>query len=124
MYYGEREMLQGVPADENTAMTLRAIKDVLADAGAEHMLMTRSAPKVEDPQVHGPLGFLAAQAARTPEKPSGGLQMPPPVQALRVRPHVAPGAGEITHPPAPIETMDAEEEDAKSGPIARLLGWR
>ena len=77
MFYGDRQMIEGVPGDENTAVTIRAIKDILDDAGASGLLLTNDT----DGQQSGPLRKLAARASGP-----GGLQMPPPVGDVRVRP--------------------------------------
>lgn len=93
MHYGDRQMIEGVPGDENTAVTMRAIKDLLEEAGASDMLLSdRPSHAVPaTPAAQGPLGSLAAQAAAQPRSQGVGLQMPPPVGAVRVRPH-APAA--------------------------------
>lgn len=102
MYYGERQMIEGVPGDENTAVTMRAIKDILAEAGASDMIINERTQA--EAAAQGPLGNLAARAARH----GAGLQMPPPVGSVRVRPHV----------PQPTNAQQQE----RGGLLPRLFG--
>lgn len=99
MYYGERQMIEGVPGDENTAVTMRAIKDMLEEAGASDMLVNaRNEPSRHEARPTGPLGALAAKAAG--HGAQSALQMPPPIGAVRVRPvaaQVSEPAGGTTH---------------------------
>ena len=73
------EEIKGVPADENTAFTMRTIKDILAEAGEEGLLLksgdTNSAAPAPQPQT-AKAAMPAPQQAEVPQTPAVPAEEP------------------------------------------------
>lgn len=82
MAYDRFKTIPGIPGDENTAVTMRAIQDILDEEGAAHLLMRREpTEEKEQPQETAekpaPLRQLAEEAQQKP-----ALQTPPRVKSV------------------------------------------
>ncbi len=81
MAYDRFKTIPGIPGDENTAVTMRAIQDILDEEGVGHLLMKREPAKDSKSAAQAKPAPLRALAEEAQQKT--GLQTPPHVQTKR-----------------------------------------
>lgn len=117
MSYDRYKTIPGVPGDENTAVTMQSIKEILESEGASHLLMRRE--KNDDTATatvqanSGPLKQLAQEAKQS----APAIQAPPAMPSK-------PKAGKAALPQLsePAEPHIPEQPEGKPGLLPRLFG--
>ena len=116
MSYDRYKTIPGVPGDENTAVTMQSIKEILESEGASHLLMRREKKEPEPAVVEANSGPLKQLADHVKQK-AAPIQAPP---TMRVK--TKPGKAALPKLSEPADAQIPEDADSKPGLLPRLFG--